>query len=648
MKLTKLFLLPIFVLVFFTTFLPAQEVLRDSSGSYRLSPVVITATKTNTSLLELANSITIIDSAELANKRSLNLFDLLRSEYGISFTQQSGPGSLSQVYLRGGSPSHTLVLLDGIEINMPNDPSNTYDFSALSLDNIERIEILRGPQSTLYGSDALAGVINVITKMGTGHNKFFIASEAGTYNTFKLSGGINGSLNNLRYSASISKLKTDGFSAASEKYGNVEKDGAERNSFAIRAGYSILPELDFNFVTRFTKADIDYDQFGGEFGDDPTYVFHLQEGSYRAEAKYKNPSGLFDQTIGVSFHKNLRKYSYDSTLFNPSSSHSLYDGRKLKFDWQGNLFLSKNNTLTLGAETEEETVISEFFSSSAYGDFESVFPKTSLRMNGIFIQSQNKFWDNLFTSAGIRLDKHEKFGAAVTYRIAPAYIFWNTGTKLKATFGSGFKAPSLFYLFDPAFGNPDLLPERSFGWDAGIEQYFWSAGINIGVNYFQNNFSDLFGFNENFKTININKAETKGIELYASALISKMFKCKINYTYTEAKDRSEFSSEKDLALIRRPKHKAAFNLSYQFSKDGNAHVEMIFVGDREDKDFLKYPAERVILKNYLITNLYASYKVFEMFELYGRIENLFDKYYEQVLGYASPGRAAYGGVRIDF
>jgi vitamin B12 transporter len=646
MKLIKFFWFPIFALILLNRFLPAQEVLKDSIGIFRLSPIVVTATKTSTSLLELANSITIIDSAELANKRSLNLFDLLRSEYGLSYTQQSGAGSLSQIYLRGGSPSHTLVLLDGIEVNMPNDPSNTYDFSALSLDNVERIEILRGPQSTLYGSDALAGVINVITKMGTGHNKFFVSSEAGTFNTFKLSGGINGSLNNLRYSASISKMKTDGFSSASEKYGNTEKDGAERNSFAMRAGYSILPELDLNFAARFTKADIDYDQFGGEFGDDPTYVFHLEEGSYRAEAKYKNPTSLFDQTVGVSFHKNLRKYSYDSTLFNPSSSHSLYDGRKLKFDWQGNLFLTKNNTITLGAETEEETVISEFFSSSLFGDFESVFPKTSSRTSGIYIQSQNRL-NNIFSSIGIRLDKHEKFGTAFTYRIAPAYILWSTGTKLKATLGTGFKAPSLFYLFDPAFGNPDLLPEKSFGFDIGIEQYFWSAGINIGVNYFQNNFSDLFGFDENFKTININKAETRGIEFYGSAFISKNIEYKVNYTYTEAKDRSESSSEKDLTLIRRPKHKAAFNLNYQFSNAGNANIEMIYVGDREDKDFSKYPAERVILKSYLITNIYVSYKLFEMIELFGRIENLFDNYYEQVLGYASPGRAAYGGIKVS-
>ncbi|HKB85203.1 MAG TPA: TonB-dependent receptor plug domain-containing protein, partial [Ignavibacteriaceae bacterium] len=157
-----------------------------------MSDVVVTATRTETPLIELANSITIIDSAEIAESKKNNVMDLLKDEYGVDIVQQGGPGKLANVLIRGGNAEHTLVLLDGIEMNMPSDPGNTFDFSNLLTDNIQRIEILRGPQSTMYGSDALAGVINIITKTGTKGNKYFLSGEGGTYNTYKFNGGLNG------------------------------------------------------------------------------------------------------------------------------------------------------------------------------------------------------------------------------------------------------------------------------------------------------------------------------------------------------------------------------------------------------------------------------------------------------------------------
>ncbi|MBK7629376.1 MAG: TonB-dependent receptor [Ignavibacteriales bacterium] len=173
--------------------------------------------------MQLANSISVIDAEQIINSNSNNVFDVLRNETGISFTRQGGNGTLSNIYIRGSNSSHTLVLIDGVEVNLTNDPSGVYDFSALPVDNIERIEVLRGPQSTLYGSDALAGVINIITKKGDGSPKFSLLTEGGSYNTYKGVIGLNGSTHKLKYSLALSRTGSDGFSAASEKYGNTEK-----------------------------------------------------------------------------------------------------------------------------------------------------------------------------------------------------------------------------------------------------------------------------------------------------------------------------------------------------------------------------------------------------------------------------------------
>jgi vitamin B12 transporter len=616
----------------------------DSAKIYTLSDVVVTATKTSTPLFELANSITVIDSAEIQRRGSNTVLDLLKTEYGLDIIQQGSFGSLTNVYTRGSNTGHTLVLIDGVEVNMPSDPGGTYDFGNLPVDNIERIEILRGPQSTLYGSDAMTGVINIITKKGTGKPKFSLLTEGGSYNSYKGLTELNGSYNFLNYSLTLSREKTDGFSSASARDGNQEKDGSSNYNLSSRIGAEIANNLNLNLTFRFTKADVAYDQFGGQFGDDPTYIYKLEESVFRTEGKYSAFNGIWEQKLGFSVFRNVRKYSNDAFLFD--ASRAFYDGRKLKFDWQNNFYLSNLNTLTFGIETEQEKAETEYYILSETSPFESILPESKTRTTGVYLQDQIRF-GNFYGTAGIRYDDHQRFGSAITYRLAPALIIWQTGTKLKATFGTGFKAPSLFYLFDPSFGNPDLDPEKSIGWDAGVEQYLWDSKLVLGATYFENHFEDLFGTDENFKTININKAITKGIEFYFTFNTLKEISMKGNFTYTDAKDKSENSPDKDLPLIRRPKLKASYEVNYNFNEKANINAEIIFSGESNDKDFSLFPSKRVKLKSYSIVNLAASYNIFEFLQLYGRVENLFDADYEQVLGYATPGLSGYAGIKIS-
>jgi vitamin B12 transporter len=656
----KFTILFITLFVFSSFSLPQSSLVQkaDSSGKYKLSDVVISATKTNTSTLELANSISVISSTQISSSNVNNVFDVLKNETGISFTRQGGNGTLSNLYIRGANSSHTLVLIDGVEVNLTNDPSGVYDFSALPIDNIERIEVLRGPQSTLYGSDALAGVINIISKKGNGLPRFSLLTEGGSYNSYKAQFGVNGSLQKLNYSVALSRTGSDGFSVASEKYGNTEKDGYNFNNASALIGYSISKNSEINLYTRFLKSESDNDQFGGEFGDDPTYLTNQEEFSIRGEGKVKLFDGLWNQKIGLSFLRNVRNNSYDTSAASvnyPSYvndySWAHYDGRKYKLEWQNDFQLNKSNLLTAGLEFEIEESASEYYAFNYVHDpfspdIASVIPMQNASTFGVFIQDQLKFEEGFFITLGARLDDHSKFGSQFTSRLAPAFMLWETNTKFKATIGTGFKAPSLYYLYDPAYGNENLNPEESFGWDFGIDQYLFAQNLAIGTTFFYNKFSDMFGFDYmTFKTINIKQAVTKGFEVYIEAKPIDGFSFKTNYTFTDARDISPDSPDFDKKLLRRPESKLGFYTSYSFIPKANINAEVIWVGVREDIDFSTY--QRTELKGYVLINLAAHYYVFDFLRLNARAENLLDTDYEDVFGYGTAGLSFYGGIKLS-
>ena len=619
----------------------------DTSSIYRLSDIVISATRTDNSTLELANSISIIDSVEIANKKSINLLELLKTEYGLS-TLRFGPlGGLGTISIRGANAGHSLVLIDNIEMNLPSESSNLYDFANLTVDNINKIEILRGPQSTLYGSDALAGVINIETRKGAGTPNFTISAEGGSYDSFKGAAGLSGSFNKLNYIFSFSRTQSNGFSAAAEKYGNTERDGYGGSILFTRLGFDFNKDAAVNFYARFTKSETDLDQSGGKFGDDPTYKYNLEELTARTEGYFHLLDGLWEQKFGVSFYKNLRKYNYDSTLFNPSSSNSYYDGRKLKIDWQNNFYLQKDNILTFGTETEFEQAETYFFLLSQLGPYESILPMSETYTTGFYLQDQLNIEKKFFATAGIRYDYHKNFGGSLTFRFAPAFIFWESGTKIKATIGSGFKAPSIIYLYDPFFGNENLNPEKSFGFDVGVEQFIWASGISVGLNYFKNDFTDLIGLDESFKSINIDNAQTEGIEVYGKINTIDLLRIKLNYTYTYTIDKSRNSADFGNRLLRRPAHVASLFADYIISAQADVNLEVIYVGGKDDKNFSTFPAERIKLDAYTLINVAGHYNLFSFLRLFARIENLLDSYYEEVYGYGSPGLSVFAGIKLS-
>lgn len=614
-----------------------------------LEQVVVTATRIETPIEEIASSVMVISSHEIERKQKATVLEVLKGLPGLDVVQNGGVGGTTSIFIRGANSEHTLVMIDGVEVNDSISPGRSYDFAHLTVDNIERIEVIRGPQSTLYGSDAIGGVVHIITKKGEGKPKFFLSAEGGTYTTFRESTGISGGNKWINYSLNLSRFDTDGISAASKKDGNYERDGYKNTSLSTRLGFTPMENLDIDFILRYVNAKTELDNFGGVGGDDPNHVQESKQFFFKTQARFSLFDQRWVQKLGFAFNdydRNIKNKKDPQHPFDSERGH--YDGQFLKFDWQHNLQLHKTNILIVGFEYEEEEGKSKYYWESLWGPGESVFPEKTANIKGYYIQDQIKLWDRLFATLGIRIDDHSRFGTETTYRIAPAYLVKETDTKIKGTFGTGFKAPSLYQLFAPAtlwgpIGNKNLKPEKSKGWDFGVEQNLLKNKVTLGATYFRNDFEDLIQFDWGQGYVNIAKAKTEGVELFASAKPIDDLTLRINYTYTDTQDKTT-----DEALIRRPKNKIGFDLNYRFLNNGNVNLGVVYVGKRDDLDFSTSPSRRVKLDQYALVNLAVSYDITKNFQLFGRVENLLDKEYEEAKGFGTPGLSFFGGMKLSF
>jgi vitamin B12 transporter len=612
-----------------------------------LNEVVITATKTETPYYSVGSSVSII-TAEMIQKNQLKtVIDVLRLVPGLSVTQQGGPSKITYAYIRGTNSNHTLVVMDGVKMNDASSPSNAFDFSQLNTNDIDRIEVVNGPQSTLYGSDAIAGVINIITKKGNAKPVFSFLGETGANKYYRSNISALGTLGGLSYSVNASRSASDGISAANSIYGNSEKDGFSNTAFSVNLQYNLDPVMKVGFMYRFTKTKSDLDQ-NEKLGDDPNFTYRLEDQIWKLSFARTSFNGIWEQSLSASYVKRFNQNLDLTDAAHPSmSSDAFNNANRFKIDWQNNIRIIPNNLITLGIEREVESANTSYLSMSEWGPFESLFPDQSLRNTGAYIQDQFNYDNSFFTTVGVRYDDNSKFGKETTFRIAPCYLIKETNTRFKATYGTGFKAPSLFYLFDPAFGNPDLQPEKSEGWDFGIEQFFANNNFSLGITYFGIHLNDMFGFDANYKTINIDRAATNGVELTANASFASKISINGNYTFTETKNESEGSSEFGQTLLRRPKHQFSIISNYQVNDKLGMNVIIKYVGRKDDKDFGAYPAQRVTLPDYTLVDLGAHYNFFSNLTLTARLENLFDRQYEEVLFYGTTGRSLYVGLNLN-
>jgi vitamin B12 transporter len=600
--------------------------------------VVVTATRVPTPELQLANSITVVSAEDIAARQIQTLPDLLKQVPGLNLVQTGGPGGQTSVFMRGTNSNHTKVLVDGIDVSDPSSSGGAFDFGQFLTQDIEKVEILRGPQSGLYGSDAIGGVINIITKAGSGPAQFNARVEAGSFDTFNQSGGLSGSTDQFHYAANVEHLHAGETPVTPlELLAPGERridDYYDNFTASTKLGYDLSDHSDLGLVVRYTDTHLritgeNFDLFPAPDAPDsaqsPNDTVQLYT---RATGHLVSFDGLLDQTLGAAY-SNIK-----SSDFSPENPRSDTFGERVKFDWQGNVLLAKDEKLVLGAEHQRDEITAPISAST--------------NISSGYAELQSGFAGRFFDSVSVRYDDNDRFGSKVTYRFAPEYLFAETGTKIKATVGTGFKAPTLNQLFQsfPDFGffaNPNLRPESSLGWDLGFEQALARDAVRLGVTYFRNDIKNLITDNVDFTTdINVGRARTDGVESFLSYQPMQALIFKLDYTYTEAKD--EIAEQE---LLRRPKHKATLNVAWSATSRLSLNATLLSVSSWIDgnRDF---SVEPLTAPGYTTVDVAANYDLTGHWAVYGRVDNLFDRHYQNPDGFLQPSVGAFAGVRTRF
>ncbi len=629
LSLPPTFLLPL-VLAALPGLCPAAE-------ADELQTIVITATRIPTPVLQVASSITVVTAADIEARQERTFADVLKDIPGLNVVQTGGPGGETSVFMRGTNSNHTKVFIDGIDVSDPSNATGAFDFGQLLTQDIERVEVLRGPQSGLYGSDAIGGVINIITKSGNGPAQFTGLAEGGTFDTFNQGGTLSGSQDDFHYSASVAHFHAGSVPVTPLDLllpGEARNDDYDDNlTLTTKLGYDVTPDFDLGLAARYTDIHL------RDTGEDYLEVFPYSgypapeqttadtvEYATRLTAQLKSFDGVLEQTLGLA-------YTHDRTdTVEPQTPPALNTGERRKADWQGDVKLAPTETLVLGAEYErdeiDQPITADVHIGSAYGEL------------------QSQIGDHWFSALNVRNDDNSRFGDKTTWRFAPEWVVTQTDTRLHASVGTGFKAPTLSELYQsfPAFfffANPNLKPESSTGWDAGIEQALVHDVLRVGVTYYDNRIRDLITTDLTGTTwANVGRATTDGIESFIAYQPLKELTLRVDYTYTQAED-----DVLEQPLLRRPKHRGSFVATWQATRAWQWNLDVLAVGNWVDvsRDGL---TSGLNAPGYTTVNLATSYDLTPRVALFARVDNLLDRHYENPLGFLQPSIGVYAGLKV--
>lgn len=611
------------------------------TGSELLPTIVVSPTAIPTPADQVASSISVISAADIERDQRRTVPDALNTIPGLNVVQAGGPGGQTSVFMRGTNANHVKVLIDGIDASDPSNPNRAFDFGQLPTDDIDRIEVLRGPQSGLYGADAIGGVISITTKSGKGPPKISVMVEGGSFGTTNQAARLSGSADRFSYAFNVLHLRsTDtpvtplellppGRARINDFYDNVTS--------STKLGFDITENLRVNAVARHTDATLRFT--GDDFSVFPAVPAAAQSTQMvsqtfaRTEAVWSLFDNGFVNRFGVAFTDHWNWSKAADSAFGPAVP-TINAGDRLKVDWQGNIRVADGHHVLLGLEDETERLRTSATRAqngnrAGYAELQSAFP------------------GRVFLVANVRYDDNERFGGHPTWRVAPAYIVPGTDTKLKASYGTGFKAPTLNQLFVSFpefnfFANPNLRPETSQGYDAGFEQPLFNERVRFGATYFHNDIADLITTNATFTSLtNIGRAITQGVEAFASVAVTDRLRLRADYTYTEAID-----AETRLQLLRRPWHKATVQTIWTPIDAFSLSATLIFVGPFVDgnRDF---SIQRLTNPGYTVVNLAASYTIDEHVKVFGRVDNLFNVHYQNPTGFERPGLGMFAGLRVS-
>jgi vitamin B12 transporter len=653
---------------------PAQQ---PASAPIQLPTIeVVSPTLIATPESQTASSVTVITSEQLERDQRRTMADALATVPGMNVVQTGGPGGLTSVFLRGTNSNHVKVLVDGIDVSDPSSTDASFDFGQLLTGDVERIEVLRGPQSGLYGSDAIGGVISVTTKQGSGPPKVTASVEGGSFGTTREQLGLSGSQGGFSYAFNVEHFQSASVPVTpltpNPSYGYLGlAPGEQRNNdfydnwtYSTKLGATLSDTVAVNVVARYTDSKL---LFTGEnclafpqcFPEalQSTQTDHQLFG--RTELVW-SPTDIFKNYFGVNYTNEYTWFfdpNPDSGLTSPLvTPPSTTVGTRLKEDYRGEVQVAPGQLVMFGAEHQNETLRTDSTDVvDANGNATFFTTNAQRRDDAGWLQLQSQITKQFNLAANIRYDDYDTFGGHTTWRVAPVFVVPGTDTKLKASYGTGFKAPSLFDLFvnfpGEFVGNPNLKPEESRGWDAGFEQPLAGDRFRFGVTYFNNNVTNLINTGLAspgiFTEVNIDAATIYGVESFAAWKVTNNLDFRVDYTNTTAKDDSDGQQ-----LVRRPKNKGSFTAAWRVDDKLTLSATVLYVGSWLDLDRagVLFPCSGgqpcVDASPFTTVNLAATYAASDNVSYFMRIDNLFNQQYEDPVGFLRPGIGIYGGVRL--
>jgi vitamin B12 transporter len=620
-----------------------------SAAAADTETVVVTATRSPQPAGKTGETIDIIEAKDLETQQIAVASDALQELPGLMVNRNGAVGQFTSISLRGAEAGQTVVLVDGVRLNDPSATDDTAILGDLLVNNIDRMEVLRGPQSTLYGSDAIGGVVNILTRRG-GTSPFALtaSAEGGAFDTFHMNVAANGTSDIVEYGAALNWLGTRGVSAADSRNGNSEPDGYKNLGATANVRAHLSDQISIDLRGYFTNGHAGFDD---NFSFTPPFTVMDSKANNRQEL-FAGYAGVNVDLFGGVFHNRMaliatssnRRYFDSAFDFIHLNSDDFSD--IVRLEYQGTIDPTADDEITFGAETEH---------SHFHGDsFSSFFPTQTDRgqsqTSGYYLQAQHTFLDQLTVTGGARYENDDIFGSHTSLKFAGAWRIPSLNVTLHANYGDGFKAPSLFQRFSefsPPPGNPPLKPEEARGWEVGASKSFFDDRARASLVYFEEHATNLIDFVSCSGTscasrpfgfyTNIGRTRSTGFEAESSVRLADSLTLSTNYTNLSAVD---LTTGSHTTLPRRPHSKATAILTWLPDTDWTLGSSITYIGPRFDD-----VGVREHLSDYALVNIFGSWRVTEHYELFARAENLFDKHYEPEFGYGAEGRGVFAGLR---
>ncbi|MBL8270440.1 TonB-dependent receptor plug domain-containing protein [Steroidobacter sp.] len=605
--------------------------------------VVVSANRIAQETSRVGDSVTVISAKDQRRSQKTVVSDLLAATPGVTMTRNGGLGGTTQLSIRGAETHHTLVLLDGVKLNDPSQASGGFNFADLLANDYAQIEVLRGPQSTLWGSQAIGGVVNIVTPVPEGPLSGAVSAEGGTHDTAALRAHAQAGGERFAWRVGGNYLTSDGISAFSRDLGGREQDGYRNVGFNARGIFHISDNFSAEIRSTWSDGRSKFDGFLSvppySFTDTPEYGTTEELVSY-AGLNIGAFDGRLENRIGFAY-TDTDRHNTDPSSSVPTTFDAT--GRNERWEYQGTLRINDQLSAIVGLESER----SELSTVSPSTFDPNPTPLTGdVQTDSAYAQLNATLLEVVSLSAGVRYDDHDTFGSHTTSRASAAWSV-TPSTILRASYGEGFKAPTLYQLYSQ-YGNANLDAEEAESWDAGIEQHLFNKRLVVSATYFDRDTTNMidfvstatppFGYYDNMQ-----KTNASGVELALSAQITEHLAFSANYTNMDAENTARGTANFGHTLPRRPSETANAQLSYDWSFGLSTSVAVQHAGRSFDSISNTY-----VIDGYTLVDLRAAFEVTDSLEVYGRVENVFDEDYETVRRYGTLGRAFYAGLRQSF